>query len=115
MIEFDMVEDETGLYRKSHEGPIEMDEGLPLNPMGRTGVQGRGALYRWGPNHCVDPVVTRWLRDIDGHIMREDGKQVLEFVAIKRADNGLWAIPGVGAFLEEPLLLLFITCFHYQY
>jgi hypothetical protein len=32
---------------------------LPLNPRGRTGLQGRGVLGRFGPNHAVDPVVTR--------------------------------------------------------
>ena len=28
--------------------------------------------------------------------MQENGKPVLEFVAIKRKDNEQWAIPGVG-------------------
>jgi hypothetical protein len=32
--------------------------GLPKNPMGRTGVRGRGALYRYGPNHEIMVVVT---------------------------------------------------------
>ena len=29
------------------------------NPVGRTGMIGRGLLGRWGPNHAADPVVTR--------------------------------------------------------
>ena len=29
------------------------------NPIGRTGVCGRGLLGRWGPNHAADSVVTR--------------------------------------------------------
>ena len=29
------------------------------NPIGRTGMSGRGLLGRWGPNHAVDPIVTR--------------------------------------------------------
>ena len=32
---------------------------LPRNPIGRTGLRGRGLLGRWGPNHAADPVVTR--------------------------------------------------------
>lgn len=32
----------------------------PLNPLGRTGLSGRGVLGRWGPNHAADPIVTRW-------------------------------------------------------
>ncbi|CEF68661.1 ADP-ribose pyrophosphatase, mitochondrial [Strongyloides ratti] len=54
----------------------------PLNPIGRTGLKGRGVLGRWGPNHAADPIVTRIL----------DNK--LQFVAIKRKDTGEWAIPG---------------------
>jgi len=29
--------------------------------MGRTGMQGRGLLGHWGPNHATDPVVTRYV------------------------------------------------------
>lgn len=30
------------------------DNFLPLNPSGRTGIRGKGKLFRWGPNHhCV--------------------------------------------------------------
>ena len=29
------------------------------NPIGRTGMTGRGLLGRWGPNHAADPIVTR--------------------------------------------------------
>jgi len=84
--------------RRSHEGRYELDgnlEDLPLNPHGRTGLTGRGWLWRWGPNHAADPIVTRWLRT-EGEIVKdeESGKPVLEFVAILRNDGGGWAIPG---------------------
>lgn len=29
------------------------------NPMGRTGLRGRGSLSYFGPNHTLQPVVTR--------------------------------------------------------
>ncbi|MCB2205994.1 phosphotransferase [bacterium] len=35
------------------------EDGKPLNPSGRTGIAGRGALGRWGPNPVVLPVITR--------------------------------------------------------
>uniref|UniRef100_A0A0K0DH98 Nudix hydrolase domain-containing protein n=1 Tax=Angiostrongylus cantonensis TaxID=6313 RepID=A0A0K0DH98_ANGCA len=54
----------------------------PMNPIGRTGLRGRGVLGRWGPNHAADPLVTRL----------KNGK--LQFVAIRRSDTGEWAIPG---------------------
>ena len=69
---------------------------LPRNPVGRTGMVGRGLLGKWGPNHAADPIVTRWKRDPAGNKVSSDGKPLLEFVAIKRRDTGEWAIPGVS-------------------
>lgn len=43
-------------------------DGYPLNPIGRTGIVGRGVLGRWGPNHAADPVVTRWKRLQNGDL-----------------------------------------------
>ena len=31
------------------------------NPVGRTGMIGRGLLGKWGPNHAADPLVTRYI------------------------------------------------------
>jgi len=59
-----------------HDGP------KPLNPMGRTGMTGRGLLGKWGANHAADPLVTRL-----------EGGQ-LQIVLIKRGDTGNTAIPG---------------------
>lgn len=54
----------------------------PLNPMGRTGMTGRGLLGKFGANHAADPLVTRF----------HDG--VLEIALIRRSDGGRMAIPG---------------------
>ncbi|WKX95110.1 hypothetical protein Q1695_011960 [Nippostrongylus brasiliensis] len=71
------------INRVSYEGNYSFDDDLrPINPIGRTGLRGRGVLGRWGPNHAADPLVTRL----------KDGR--LQFVAIKRSDTGEWAIPG---------------------
>ena len=68
--------------------------GRPVNPFGRTGMTGRGLLGRWGPNHAADTIFTRWRRDPSTKaIMEREGKKVLEFICIKRAD-GTWAVPG---------------------
>ena len=58
--------------------------GAPLNPVGRTGLQGRGLLGKWGANHAADPIVTRF-HPTTGQ---------LQVVAIQRKDTGQWAIPG---------------------
>lgn len=36
-----------------------LDDGIPLNPFGRTGLRGKGNLPRWGPNHYVMLILTR--------------------------------------------------------
>ncbi|XP_029863067.1 ADP-ribose pyrophosphatase, mitochondrial-like isoform X2 [Aquila chrysaetos chrysaetos] len=45
--------------RRSLNGLYVVENGRPRNPVGRTGLTGRGLLGRWGPNHAADPVVTR--------------------------------------------------------
>jgi ADP-ribose pyrophosphatase len=69
----------------SFEGPIQHDPltGRPLNPLGRTGICGRGLLGKWGPNHAADSIVTR--------ISPDTGQ--LEVLLIQRRD-GAWALPG---------------------
>ena len=82
--------------RVSHYGPYQVIEGFPMNPVGRTGICGRGLLGKWGPNHAADPIVTRWKRDAKNEIVKDQAtnKPILEFVGIRRKDNGEWAIPG---------------------
>ena len=41
-------------------GMYSVKDGRPLNPVGRTGLAGRGILGKWGPNHAADPIVTRF-------------------------------------------------------
>lgn len=57
------------------------DRGWPLNPTGRTGRAGRN-LGKWGENAAADPIVVAGTGD-DRHVL-----------LIKRADRGVWAIPG---------------------
>lgn len=93
-IKFNEYDDLNKVNRKSYVGTYQVHDGLPLNPAGRTGLIGRGLLGRYGPNHCGDPIVTRWKRDDKGNVVMKEGKKVLEFVAIFRKDNDLWSIPG---------------------
>ena len=61
---------------------IEFRGGLPLNPLGRTGICGRGLLGKWGANCAADPIMIR----LDG-----ESWQVLVIV---RKDSGQIALPG---------------------
>ena len=58
--------------------------GRPLNPIGRTGIQGRGLLGRWGRNQAGDPLLTR-MHPMSGQ---------LQVLVIERKDSGRKALPG---------------------
>lgn len=62
----------------------------PRNPMGRTGLIGRGLLGKYGANLAADPIITR-----------VHGGQP-QFVAILRTDLELWALPGGMKDLNDP-------------
>jgi ADP-ribose pyrophosphatase len=60
-------EDVTLLNREECGHALSRDAlGRPLHPFGRTGIAGRGALGRWGPNLSVVAVVTRRRTDGSG-------------------------------------------------
>ncbi|XP_053550603.1 ADP-ribose pyrophosphatase, mitochondrial isoform X2 [Bombina bombina] len=84
------------VQRQSFTGTYQVDNETPRNPVGRTGVTGRGLLGRWGPNHAADPIITRWKRDASGQKItdQKSAKPILQFIAIQRKDCGQWAIPG---------------------
>ena len=63
---------------------LEIVDGRPRNPIGRTGMSGRGLLGKWGPNFAADPLVTR--------VHPDSGK--LQIVSIQRSDTMIWALPG---------------------
>eukprot|EP00043_Microstomoeca_roanoka_P030244 m.25488 g.25488 ORF g.25488 m.25488 type:complete len:312 (+) comp9865_c0_seq2:205-1140(+) len=74
---------------------VDAETNMPRNPMGRTGLRGRGLLGRFGPNFAADPIVTRWKRDQNDVILKDaKGRNLLELVCIRRKDTGNWAIPG---------------------
>ncbi|XP_059678334.1 transient receptor potential cation channel subfamily M member 2 isoform X2 [Gavia stellata] len=64
------------------------------NPMGRTGLRGRGRLHCFGPNHALHPVVTRWRRNLDGSIIRKSLKKMLEVLVAQYPLSDVWALPG---------------------
>ncbi|CAF1295616.1 unnamed protein product [Rotaria sordida] len=65
---------------------------IPLNPMGRTGVRGRGALIRWGPNKSIMAVITRWKKHHDQFAVI-DGQRILETLVFKDKYTNDWKLP----------------------
>ncbi|XP_062832545.1 transient receptor potential cation channel subfamily M member 2 isoform X1 [Anolis carolinensis] len=82
------------INRQSFHGTYLVEDGLPLNPMGRTGMRGQGILRFFGPNHALHPVVTRWRRNVDGSIYRKNLKKMLEVLVVKFPFSEHWALPG---------------------
>uniref|UniRef100_A0A8D0SPN2 Transient receptor potential cation channel subfamily M member 2 n=1 Tax=Sus scrofa TaxID=9823 RepID=A0A8D0SPN2_PIG len=91
-ISFNAVEGH--LDRRSFHGAYALRDGFPLNPMGRTGLRGRGDLVCFGPNHTLQPVITRWKRNQDGAICRKSIKKMLEVLVVKCSLSEHWALPG---------------------
>ncbi|XP_063423231.1 transient receptor potential cation channel subfamily M member-like 2 isoform X2 [Mytilus trossulus] len=93
-IKFNAYDESCKYNRTSYLGEYQIIDGIPRNPMGRTGMIGRGLLGRWGPNQAGDPIVTRWKRNANGEKILDNGKYVFEFIAIIRSDNKLCSLPG---------------------
>ncbi|KAJ8035331.1 Transient receptor potential cation channel subfamily M member 2 [Holothuria leucospilota] len=106
-IKFNQVDEQYKCNRKSFLGEYKSDEnGLPRNPRGRTGLVGRGALRRFGPNHRTDCIITRWKKTFRGDIKEKNGRKVLEFLALKKSTTDMtWSLPSnvlsVGDDLSE--------------
>jgi hypothetical protein len=58
-------------------------------------------------NQTVDCLVTRFKMDDHGNIMHRDRKPILEFLAVLREGESVWAIPG-----SSLSLTLTYTCSH---
>lgn len=62
--------------------------------MGRTGLRGRGALIRWGPNKSIMAVITRW-KTHRGQFAVFDGQKILEALVFKDKTTNDWKLPEV--------------------
>ncbi|XP_075226244.1 ADP-ribose pyrophosphatase, mitochondrial isoform X2 [Lycorma delicatula] len=93
-----------------------INNSCPLNPVGRTGLKGRGLLGRWGPNHAVHTIIGRWKRDKNKRMIHDvkTGKPLFQFIAVKRRDLDLWSIPGRFVEIKEKLLSTLQKCVFYE-
>ncbi|XP_078085377.1 transient receptor potential cation channel subfamily M member 2 [Mustelus asterias] len=70
-----------------------VQEPLPQNPKGRTGLGGRGKLHCFGPNYAMDPIITRFKRNSDNSATIKCGKKVLEFLVVQYPGED-WTLPS---------------------
>ncbi|KAL3188845.1 hypothetical protein MRX96_003005 [Rhipicephalus microplus] len=66
-------------------------EGVPRNPSGRTGLKGKGALPRWGPNHYVLFIISRYQRS-KASLLQGRG---LEIALMKIFRTDQFVLPGL--------------------
>ena len=70
---------------ESLEGALTFDnKGYPRNPKGRTGIERRGVLGKWGPNLAADGIITTFNPQNNSFLL----------LVIVRSDNGEFAFPG---------------------
>ncbi|KAJ8035334.1 Transient receptor potential cation channel subfamily M member 2 [Holothuria leucospilota] len=95
-IKFNEFDEGYNCNRKSFLGEYNLHkDGLPRNPRGRTGLVGRGTLRRFGPNHRIDCVITRWKKTNASEVMGTNGKKILQFLAIKKTKKDMaWHLPS---------------------
>jgi len=51
--QFNQLVNDANIDRTSFTGVYNVVDRVPINPKGRTGLKGRGCLWRWGPNHTA--------------------------------------------------------------
>ena len=96
LYEYNKYDGVKGIDRESYTGRYQIDaRGRPLNPLGRTGIEGNGLLFYGGPNKAADPIVATYIRDENGQIaLTKDYLPRAKFVSIFRDKDFEWAIPG---------------------
>lgn len=86
------------------------------NPNGRTGLRGRGKLWRWGPNHSVKVVISRWKRYKSDSFIKVNDKRVMEVIIIQKRATGELTLPeasSVWNFFLQNILSIIWENVHY--
>ena len=102
---FNEIDAYCNVDRRSYSGTYMVMNGIPRNPVERTGIVGRGSLPRWGPNHNSECVITRWQRDAaTGEVVLRDDSRVLEvLVTLSPADYTKVVFPCIRSDTREAL------------
>ncbi|RMZ97511.1 transient receptor potential cation channel subfamily M member 2 [Brachionus plicatilis] len=84
-------EDETRRSFYTNIVSVNTNDGLRfiINPSGPTGLRGRGVLEKWGVNHLVHLVITRWKKNAQfcACVHSKDMRPILETIVFKCTDK----------------------------
>ena len=69
------------------------------NPVGRTGLRGRGVLHNWGENRQLVILIWKWLKDQNGENITRGGQEMIQVLGIRKTKYLHWQLPKI--FLEE--------------
>ncbi|KAL5246838.1 hypothetical protein ACHWQZ_G018888 [Mnemiopsis leidyi] len=89
--------DRISLYK-----PYIVADGDPMNPVGRTGLKGRGCLRRRGPNKFAVTIITRWSRTESGSAVLFKSKRAVEVLLVQSDTSPLLTLPKIAcdAFID---------------
>ena len=71
------------------------------NPVGRTGLRGRGVLHQWGENKQLVILIWRWLRDQNGENVTKGGQEMIQVLGIRKTKYLHWQLPKV--FIDDEI------------
>ena len=71
------------------------------NPVGRTGMTGRGVLHNWGENKQLVILIWKWLKDSNGENLTKGGQEMIQVLGIRKTKYLHWQLPKI--FLEDDI------------
>jgi len=71
------------------------------NPVGRTGLTGRGVLQQWGDNKQLVILIWRWLKDQNGENVTKGGQEMIQVLGIRKTKYLHWQLPKV--FIDDDI------------
>ncbi|XP_071486271.1 ADP-ribose pyrophosphatase, mitochondrial-like [Diadema antillarum] len=87
--------------RRSYVGNYDCADGIPRNPCGRTGMEDRGLLGKWGPNHAADPIVTS---QVEKRFLRQESTppnlRETDFAVHLNTAERLWRMGYTGGMVD---------------
>ncbi|CAF0904765.1 unnamed protein product, partial [Brachionus calyciflorus] len=108
----DMYSDERKSFHRQYFYRYEGQENVcPLNPKGATGLRGKGLLSRWGVNHKIELIISRYVRNENENF--QSNSLEIEILLMKNVDNQKWLLPGIfeqyDRILNKSIINLFQT------
>ncbi|XP_032880095.1 transient receptor potential cation channel subfamily M member 2 [Amblyraja radiata] len=84
------LDGDTAIVNESLQNRVNPDH---VNPVGRTGLTGKGSLHSFGCNLMMEPIITRFHRNSDNSVVVKGSKNVLELLVVQYPGED-WTLPA---------------------